>query len=641
MSQSNINEIRKSFPSKQQVIEQTPDPGVREMLEHLASKNIETAFDRFDAQKPHCGFGMAGTCCRICHMGPCRITEKSPRGVCGADVHLIVARNILRWVAAGTASHGSRSREVILALKKAGAGELNIPIRGIEKVKAVAKSLGINETGKNINQLAEEIADILLSDLSRTIPSTHLTLHAMAPSERIEVWAELDILPIGSYHEVFESLHRTSTGTDGDWENIMHQMLRCGLAFAWTSVIGATTAADCLYGLPERSSISTSFGSLEKNHVNVAIHGHSPVFPAAIVKAAADPELVALAKATGAEGIRLYGICCSGLSALYRFGNVHPLSNALGAELVMGTGALDAWVVDVQDVYPSITQVAECFHTKIITTNDSCRLPGAIHMAFDHEHSNMNQAEQLAKEVVKLAIKNYPLRKSENVFIPQTKIDAEIGFSVENISATFDGLDKLVEHLKNGTIKGIVNLVGCSNPKLVYEKAITQVADVLLKNDIIVLTNGCASFPLLKLDYCNKNAYKKIGPNLRKLMSSKEIPPVWHMGECLDNARASALFRGLADKAGQPIKNMPFAFSSPEWSNEKGVCAALSFRLMGINSYHSIHAPITGSEKVEQFFTQDTQDTLGSVMVTITDPTKLGEQIVADIQQRRARLGWK
>lgn len=228
----------------------------------------------------------------------------------------------------------------------------------------------------------------------------------MAPGERIKVWTELDILPISSYHEVFESLHRTSTGTDGDWEILMKQFLRCGLAFAWNSVVGATTAADCLYGLPQRSTISTNFGSLEENYVNVAIHGHSPVLPAAIVQAAADPELGALAKTAGAEGLRLYGICCSGLSALYRFGNVHPLSNALGAELVMGTGALDAWVVDVQDVYPSLTQVAECFHTKIITTNDSCRLPGAVHLAFDHHHSNMAEAGSLAKQIIRLAIEN-------------------------------------------------------------------------------------------------------------------------------------------------------------------------------------------------------------------------------------------
>lgn len=641
MNKSRMNDIKNSFPTKQQVMEQTPDPAVQEMLQHMEQRHIETAFDRFDAQKPQCTFGMAGTCCRICHMGPCRITEKAPRGVCGADVHVIVARNILRWVAAGTASHGTRSREVILALKKAGAGELDIPIRGVEKVQAVAKTLGIDTADKTINRLAEEIADVLLSDLSRTIPGPHRTLEAMAPGERVQVWRELDILPIGSYHEVFESLHRTSTGNDGDWENLMHQLLRCGLAFAWTSVVGNTTAADCLYGLPQRSSISTSFGALEEGYVNIAIHGHSPVLPAAIVQAADDPELVKLAHSLGAQGIRLYGICCSGLSALYRFGNVHPLSNALGAELVMGTGALDAWVVDIQDIYPSLSQVAACFHTKLITTNDSCRLPGAIHMGFDHQHGNMAQADLLAKQIVRTAVENFPLRKHENVFIPQTKINAEVGFSVENIGKAFDGLGSLVEELKKGTIKGIVNLVGCNNPKLIYEKAIIQVADVLLANDVILLTNGCASFPLLKLGYCQQDAAAKVGPGLEQLLRSKEVPPVWHMGECLDNARASALFRALADAAGHPIKQMPFAFASPEWSNEKGVCAALSFRLMGINSYHCIDAPIIGSDKVEEFFTKRTQELLGSVMVTITDPVQLGEKIVSDIAERRQHLGWQ
>lgn len=628
------------LPTKQQVMEQTPDPAVRAMLKYFEEQKIETVFDRFDAQKPQCNFGLVGTCCRICHMGPCRITKKAPRGVCGADAHVIVARNILRWVAAGTASHGSRSREIILALKRAASGSLDIPIRGPEKVKATAKAFGIDDTDKTVHQLAGEVADILLSDLSRAVPADHRTLHAMAPGERIEVWRELDILPIGSYHEVFESLHRTSTGNDGDWKNLMMQMLRCGLAFSWTSVVGNTTAADCLYGLPQRSTISTNFGSLEENYVNIAIHGHSPIMPAAIVKNATSDEMQALARSVGAKGIRLYGICCSGLSALYRFGQVHPLSNALGAELVMGTGALDAWVVDVQDIFPSLTEVAACFHTKIITTNNSCRLPGAEHIGFDHSHSNMDRADELAKRIIGIAVRNYPVRKTENVYIPETKINAEVGFSVENVAQSFAGLENLLEHVKNGTIQGFVNLVGCNNPKIVYELGITQVVEVLLANDVIVLTNGCASFPLLKLGYCTQDAAGKTGPGLKRLLNSMQLPPVWHMGECLDNARASAFFRGLADKAGEPIRHMPYAFSSPEWSNEKGVCAALSFRLMGISSYHCIHAPIGGSDKVEGFFTQDTIDLLGAAMVTIPDPIALGERIVEDIRLRRKQLGW-
>jgi carbon-monoxide dehydrogenase catalytic subunit len=525
-------------------------------------------------------------------------------------------------------------------LKKVAAGELNLPLLGEEKIVATAKAFGIYDEQKSSHTLAGEIADILLHDMSRTVPGIHRTIHAMAPAERVTTWTELDILPISSYHEVFEALHRTGTGTDGDWENLMKQLLRCGLAFAWNSVVGSAIATDCLYGTPRRSKVETNFAALQPDYVNIAIHGHSPILPSAIVQASRHPELIAMAKAGGAKGIRLYGICCSGLSSLYRYGEVYPLSNALGAELIMGTGALDAWVADLQDVYPGIMEVAACFHTKVITTNDSCRLPGAVHLALDHRHSNLDQVDEIAAEIIRLGINNYPNRQQQNIHIPDTSLNAEIGFSVENIVETFGGLDKLAEHLRSGRIKGIVNLVGCNNPKLVYEQAIVEVTDVLLANDILILTNGCASFPLLKLGYCNQQALQKAGPGLRAILSDKNLPPVWHMGECLDNARASALFRGIADKSSQAIKAMPFAFASPEWSNEKGVGAALSFRLMGVNSYHCIAAPIWGSEKVSKFFTKDTEDLVGAVMVVIPEPKALGQKIVDDLIKRRHKLGW-
>lgn len=635
-----INEHRKTFPSKAQVIEQTPDPGVKQMLTHLDKAGIATAFDRFDTQKPHCAFGLAGTCCRICNMGPCKITEKSPKGVCGADEHVIVARNILRWVAAGVASHGSRGREVLLTLKKAASGELSLPLLGQEKIIATAKAFGIYQEDKTVAQLAERLADLLLEDMSRSVPATHRTIAAMAPPERVSTWSELDIIPIGSYHEVFEALHRTGTGTDGDWENLMKQLLRCGLAFSWNSVLGSAIAADCLYGPPKRSYIETNFASIKAEYVNIALHGHSPVMPSALVQASRDPELVNLAKAEGAAGIRLYGICCSGLSSLYRYGEVHPLSNALGAELIMGTGALDAWVADLQDIFPGIMDVAACFHTKVITTSDSCRLPGAIHIGFDHHHANMQQILEQAKKIVKLAINNYPARRQGNVYIPEVSLEAEVGFSVENIAEAFGSLDELAALIKAGKIKGIVNLVGCNNPKVVYEQAVVRVADTLLANDILVLTNGCASFPLLKLGYCTPKALDKAGSGLKEVLATRKLPPVWHMGECLDNARASGLFRALADKCGQPLPHMPFAFASPEWSNEKGVGAALSFRLMGLNSYHCIPAPVLGSDKVANFFAHDTQKLLGSVMVVVPEPTALGKRIALDFEQRRNQVGW-
>ena len=619
----------------------TPDPAVREMLVHMEQAGIGSSFDRFDAQKPHCGFGLNGTCCKNCHIGPCRITPKSPKGVCGADAHLIVARNILRWTAAGAAAHGARGREVMLALKGAADDSLELPILGPEKVIATAKAFGIFNETKSIKELAGEIAMILLDDLCRTLPGPHKTLEAMAPPERLQVWRDLDILPIGAYHEVFEALHRTTTGTDGDWENVIRQMLRCGLAFAWSSVFGSAIAMDCLYGLPKRSRISTNLGAISIDTVNIAVHGHSPVLVAAIVRASRRNDLISAAMETGARTIRLYGICCSGHSALAKFGDITPLTNAVGAELALATGALDLWVADVQDVFPGIMDVAACFHTRVVTTSDSARLPGAEHIAFDHHHSNLDQADELAERIVRKGIQAYGERQSGKIFIPQARMEAEVGFSVENILATFGGPEILLEHLKSGRIRGVVNLVGCNNPKVVFEEAVVKMADELIAHDVLAMTNGCAAYALLKLGFCLPEGLTAAGPGLNAALTPHQLPPVWHMGECLDNARASAFFRAVSNASGEPLKHLPLAFSSPEWSNEKGLGAAMGFRLLGLNSYHCIAPPVDGSDKVSKFMYEDTQELLGAVMVVDPDPTALAKRIVADFDARRAAIGWQ
>lgn len=633
-----VNEYRKTFPDKQQVIEQTPDPAVREMLLRMQELGIETTFDRFDRQQPQCTFGLAGICCRNCYMGPCRITKKCTKGVCGADADVIVARNMLRAVASGAAAHGARGRESMLALKKAAEGSIDLPIEGEAKVRAVCQTYGIDAEGKTLEQLASEVADILLEDLSRTVPAPHRTLQAFAPAERKKVWEDLGILPVSVYHEVFESLHRTSTGTDGDWKNIMKQFLRTGVAFAWTSCLGSSIAMDCLYGLPQRRRTMMNVGALKKGWVNIAVHGHSPLLVSEIVRTGQSEEYQAKAKAAGAQGIQFYGICCSGLSAMYRYGGVIPLSNAVGAEMILGTGALDLWVADVQDVFPSIMEVAKCFKTTVVTTSDSARLPEAEHYALDHEHSNLDEIHDIAVKIVERAIESYSDRRDVPVSIPQYEVEAETGFSAEFAASHF-GMDRIAEALADGRIRGIVNLVGCSNPRIVYEKAIVEVAEILLKHGILIMTNGCASFPLMKLGYCSTKALEQTAEGLRDFLG--DVPPVWHMGECLDNARASALFSQVAAKSGHAIKDMPFAFISPEWSNEKGICAALAFRLLGMDSYHSVYAPTQGSAKVTEFMEHGTKPLLGSEMIVDVDHIALADRIVADLEKKRQALGWK
>lgn len=633
-----VAEYRKTFPSKQDVLDKTPDPAVREMMLNMEQVGIDTTFDRFDRQKPQCTFGLSGVCCKICNMGPCRITAKSPKGVCGADADLIVARNLLRSAAAGVAQHGMHAREVILSLKWAAQGKLDIPIVGKYKIKTMAEAFGIPTKHRKINNIAIDLANVLLEDMSRTEPDEYKTIKACAPVERQEKWKELDIIPISAYHEVFEAYHKSGCATDGDWKSIMQQFLRCGLAFTFTGVVASNIATDSLFGVGDRVTSKVNVGALEKGYVNIAVHGHLPILVSEIVKTGLSDKYQEIAKSKGAKGIKFYGICCSGLSAMYRYAGVIPLSNAVTAELVLGTGALDLWVADVQDVFPAIMDVARCYKTTVVTTSDSARLPGAEHIAYDHYHSNIEDTRKIAEKIVQRAIESHEARQGTPVYIPPYEVEAEVGFSVEYIHKRFGSMKPLAEAVRSGQIMGIVNMVGCNNPKVLYEKTIIDVADVLLKNNILILTNGCASFPLMKLGYCKRDSYIKAGDSLREFLKP-DLPPVWHVGECIDNTRSSGIFAGIAGEFGKNLYEMPFAFISPEWGNEKGIDAALGFRLMGINSYHCVEAQIHGSANVINFLKEDTRDMLGSVMYVNTDPVKLGEKIVADIKEKRKNMG--
>lgn len=635
-----VSDYRKTFPSKQEVLDNTPDPAVRQMMLHMEQIGIDTTFDRFDKQQPQCSFGLSGVCCKICNMGPCKITPKSPKGVCGADADLIVARNLLRSVAAGVAQHGMHAREVVLSLKWAAEGKLDIPIVGEYKVKTMAKAFGIPTAHRQLKNIAIDLANVLLEDLSRTEPNEYKTIKACAPPERQKVWENLDIMPISAYHEVFEAYHKSGCATDGDWKSIMQQFLRCGLTFTFTGVVASAIATDSLFGVGDRVTSKVNIGALKKGYVNIAVHGHLPTLVSQIVKTGYSEKFQNLAKEAGAKGIQFYGICCSGLSAMYRYAGVIPLSNAVTAELVLGTGALDLWVADVQDVFPSIMDVAKCYKTTVVTTSDSARLPGAEHYAYDHHHSNIGETQVLAKKIVTRAIESFKARRGIPVFIPPYEVEAETGFSVEYVHKHYGSMKPLAEALKSGKILGIVNMVGCNNPKVVYEKAIVDVADVLIKNNVLILTNGCASFPLMKLGYCNTSIYNKTGESLKEFLSYGELPPVWHVGECIDNTRSSGIFSGIATELDKNIYELPFAFSSPEWGNEKGLGAALGFRLMGINSYHCVEAQIHGSAKVIQFLKEGTKATLGSSMNVDTNPTSLGEKIVQDFKTKREILGW-
>jgi anaerobic carbon-monoxide dehydrogenase catalytic subunit len=484
MSMGSSRKARQGFPTKAEVMAQTPDPAVRQMLVRLEQLGLETAFDRFDAQKAHCGFGLEGTCCRICNMGPCKVTARSPRGVCGADADLIVARNILRWVAAGVASHGARGREVMLTLKAAAEGRVALPIRGEAKARAIARAFGIDDPAKSLPELAGEIADILLEDLSRSVPDVHHTLQALAPPERQAVWKALDILPISAYHEVFEALHRTGTGTDGDWENVMRQLLRCGLAFAWSSVLGSSDRhGHPLWPAAPRPHQPPISARSTRITVNIAIHGHSPVLPMAIVAAADDPELQALASERGATGIRFYGICCSGLSVAlpsrrrqpacqcHRRGTGagHRRARSLDRRCPgclsghHGGGALFPHARgDDQRFLPPAGGRAHCVSIIITPTSPRSRRSPAGSCGW-RSNSSRGGAPPMSS------------CRARSDGGRDRLFDREHRGNLRGFAEPAGGCSA------DGRVRGIVNLVGCNNPKVLYEKTLCDVADALAR----------------------------------------------------------------------------------------------------------------------------------------------------------------
>jgi carbon-monoxide dehydrogenase catalytic subunit len=448
----------------------------------------------------------------------------------------------------------------------------------------------------------------------------------------------LDIIPISAYHEVFEALHKTNCATDGDWESIMRQFGRCGLSFLFSGVLTPALASDILLGGPVRRTSRTNVGALKEGCVNIAVHGHLPTLISQIIKLGRTEEFIDLARSKGALGIEFYGICCTGLSAMYRYGGVVPLSNAVGAELVLGTGALDLWVADIQDVFPGILEVAKCFKTTVVTTSDSARLPGAEHYGYDRYHSNMGETEALARKIVTRAIESFAARRDVPVFIPPSEVEAEVGFSPEYIEERYGGYGAIVDALREGRILGVANMAGCTNPRVVYEKAIVDLTRKLIANNVLLMTNGCASFPLMKLGFCNASILDECGDGLRGFL--KDIPPVWHMGECIDNAKCGEVFSKVAAAAGAAVKDMPYAFISPEWSNEKGVGASFAFRLNGISSYHCVYPQVQGSDKVMDYLF-NSKGRLGSTMTVDPNPDQLGEKILQDLKDQRRALGWK
>jgi carbon-monoxide dehydrogenase catalytic subunit len=625
------------------------DPAALEMIEKAGEENVRTVFERAEQMKP-CPIGSEGSCCSNCAMGPCRVPlakskEETPEeharrtGVCGATAETIAARNFVRKIAAGAAAHSDHGRKVVEAFKLMAEGKAkDFEIKDEQKLIKLALDLGVEIGDRSNREIALDIAKICEDEFGKQ--EGELRFARLAPLKRQEIWRQQGVYPRGIDREVVELMHRTHMGVDQDYKNLMKQGTRCALGDGWGGSMIATELQDCMFGTPSPVLSEINLGVLKEDMVNLIIHGHEPALAEMLAVVSQDPEIIKYAESKGAKGINLAGMCCTANEILMRHG-VPIAGNFLQQELAIITGALDAMVVDVQCIMQGLSDVAKCFHTKLITTDERAHITGSTFMHFDEQN-----ARKSAEAIVKAAIDNFP-KRGKNVRIPQVKTPVVAGFSHETINYLLGGLFRasyrpLNDNIINGRIRGVAGVVGCNNARTTHDGDHIAMIKELIKNDVLVLTTGCGAMAAAKAGLMVPEAAKEFcGPGLAEVCETVGIPPVLHMGSCVDNARILIAATAMVKDGGLggDISDLPAAGAAPEWMSEKAISIGQYFVGSGVYTVFGTTWPTTGSKELTEYLFKGFEEEYGGKWDFEPDPIKAANKMIAHIDEKRKALG--
>lgn len=625
------------------------DMATQVLVNKAMEEGIETGLDRLEKQSPQCGFGQLGMCCRICYLGPCRIDPFDGRGkgVCGATADTIVCRNLLREETGGAASHVGHARHVVLTMKKMLEGKApgyRIVDRG--KLMEIASGLGIATESRTDNEIALDMVNKALEDLSRQDGEPMNWLKFRTPEKEFNMWQEVGLVVSNAHNEIEEAMHRTSMGNDADPINLLLACLRMGIVDGYAGLFMAADFHDVLFGTPKIRTTEANLGVLEPDKVNIAIHGHNPVLSTKVLQWA--DKLEGEAVNQGAKGINVIGVCCSGNELTIRNG-IPMAAHNLQSEFIMLTGAIDVMPVDMQCIWPSTAQLASCFGTKVITTEPFVKIPGAEHIGFEPEH-----ADQEAEKIVRCGIDTFNARKGKSVTIPKYKTVGYAGFSVEAIIELLkklnnkDPLKPLIDNIVNGNIYGAVGIAGCPSLKLRDTFMTEKMTRELIKNNVLVVTTGCTAHICAQAGLLNsKAAENECGDGLKAVLTvlgetggfGAPLPPVWHMGSCVDNSRIGHLLGVLAQRLGVKISQVPAAASAPELVQEKAVSIVTWFLALGLMVHIAPVPRILGSPVASKVLTSDLENITGGKAYVELDPVKAASGIIKHIAEKRHSLG--
>jgi len=632
--------IKTAEPTKLNIKDVTICDATAQMLRKVEADGVETAFHRAAGMKP-CPIGAESACCKHCAMGPCRLNAKDPYskvGVCGATIDTIQSRNFARMVAAGGSAHTDHGMSMLDLFRDVVNGKIkDYRIKDPMKLEAVAKSIGIETEGREQYDIAMD----LYKELERTYTQVdgEIPFAQRVPQKTLEVWRKYNVVPRGAMREIMELMHRSHMGVDQHYENITHQSSRTALADGWGGSMVATEISDILYGTPTPVRAEVNMGCLKEDQVNIIIHGHEPNLFESVLESVNDPSLVKAAKDAGATGINLLGMCCSGAEMLSRHGIPHA-GNFMSTEVIMATGAVDAMGVDVQCIQQGLAKVADCYGTKLFTTNPRCKIEGVEHIEF-HEHS----ARECTDAIVERAIIRFKNRKGP-IEIPNIRNIGVHGFSHEYVNYMLGGTFRasytpLNDNIINGRIRGVAGVVGCTNPRMKQDWVHVELVKELIRNDVLVVQTGCSQIALAKAGLYTPEAAHLAGPGLREVCETVGMPPVLGLGSCVDNSRiliaCAEMVRvgGLGDS----IADLPVAGAAPEYMSEKAICIGQYFVASGVYTVFGVTFPTVEGTKFHNFLFDGLEKEGFGKWGFAKDPYDMAKLMINHIDAKRKALG--
>lgn len=622
------------------------DPAMREMYQVVHNAGMTNVFDRFAQQQPiQCKFCMEGLSCQLCANGPCRISDKVPRGTCGVDAHTMVARNFMyRHVTIGTSANIFHCHQAARTLKAAGEHpESGLKIRDAEKLKKYADMAGL-DANKPIKELAVDFANWVMADIHSPFHIPSKAVEAFAPAKRKELWNKLGLFPGGGYSEVAFAQTQCMTNFNSDPVEFLLRSVRLGIANEYQGLFLLDIIQEILMGTQKIEMKQQNMGLLKENMVNIITNGHMPLLAHVALEMASSDEWQQKAKDAGAEGIQMLGHVCEGQQLINYDGTHNQKAYGgqegewLSEEYLFATGVVDLFMFDYNCTIPTLPVYAKRFGTKLLSTHPVIKLQGTETLDFVPE----KMKEQAAKALDK-AIEAFKDRKAQNrkVYIPKHVSDCMVGFSTESVREALGGTFKpLIDQIVNGNIRGIATIVGCTTARYGQGGSnIFKITQGLIKNNILVLSGGCTSSVMEYTGLTNPKAAEECGEGLKAVCKQLGIPPVLTYGACVDIGKMTHTAKELADTLNVDTNMLPLVIGAPEYLEQKAVADACTAVALGWLVHVAPVPSITGSSVVVDTLTRTTETLgLGKVVVEM-DAEKTIQIYVDHIEKKRKELG--